>query len=106
MAYIGEAAELRKAYAGEPAGPAQPPRQTRLDQLAGANEENLQNAARTLSKLRAVRERLVGPVPECGESAGKSVVRSGHIGRLEDQACDLYKIYKAIDECADSLLGL
>lgn len=84
-----------------------PRRQYRLDDLASANEQSLKKASETLSKLRAVRERLSGPWPEPGDKAEVSrPSRPGHIGRIEDQCFDLHRMLLAIDDLADHLLGV
>ncbi len=97
---------LGKAYLGEDPGPAMPPRPQRLDILLGAGDENLKNASQILSKLRAVRERLSGSWPEAAGKDQNAGQRSGHLGRLEDQALDLHKVLTAIGELADHLLGV
>ena len=105
-AQIGSAYAQSQAKQYQDGAPAAPPRPMRLDLLAGANDENLKNAATILSKFRAVRERLSGSYPEGGEKNQTTAARTGHIGRLEDQAVSLHATLTAIHEIAEHLLGV
>ena len=103
-AQIGVA--YRQSQQTNPVGPSATPRPMRLDILAGANDENLKQASTVLSKLRAVRERLSGSYPESGEKNQATEARTGHIGRLEDQAVSLHAVLNAIHEITEHLLGV
>lgn len=83
-----------------------PSRPQRLDSVIGANEQNIEHAARILNNLKAIRNRLTGGVPEAPGKETLAAKRSGHVGALEDHADITDEIFKQIDGVVEDLRGL
>ena len=81
-------------------------RPQRLDSVVGANEQNIEHAARILESLKSIRNRLSGGVPDAPNKETARAKRSGHVGALEDHADTLDEILKQTDEVVDQLRGL
>jgi|SRR6185503_4914902 len=72
------------AVAGSPV--AAHPRPSRLDAVLDQNGNNVERLVGLIDKLRAVRSRFLGEIPENPQNNEARALKSGHVGRLEDQA--------------------
>lgn len=83
--YVGAGAQLG-GYPVQPPPTNVPSRPSRLDIVSEQNMRNVESLVGLIDKLRAVRNRFVGDHAEKPTEAGVRALKSGHVGKLEDQA--------------------
>ncbi len=86
--FVGQGQAFGGQVGSAPLGPVNAPsRPSRLDSVTEHNMRNVESLVGLIEKLRAIRVRFIGDITEDpNQKLDARASKSGHVGKLEDQA--------------------